>query len=238
MAKPEIHGEDSDKVQTFSVQEAIGEYERIPGRIDMAKSPKSYVALFKTPPRGGETHIHQHPDSDQILFVLKGDVTVEGLSGKVTLKPNDGVLIPAGVHYGFTNETDEDVLFLSMRTESTGGRRVAYVENAVSNVRVRIPGEALSGLKEYRTLFAYCLNRTTFGIASILLEEWNKGSLLRMNCAYEKEGDDVIAKLPQRLVSWYGLEGLGESDYTIIGEPDKLRVRVQLDPLIRRTLGQ
>ncbi|MND04727.1 hypothetical protein D3C83_251340 [compost metagenome] len=59
-----------------------------------------------------------------------------------------------------------------------------------------------------------------------------------MNCAFEKDGDDVIAKLPQRLVAWYGLEGLREPDYKIIGEPDKLRVRVQLDPLIRRTLGQ
>jgi mannose-6-phosphate isomerase-like protein (cupin superfamily) len=204
----------------------------------MAQSAKSYVALFKTAPRGGETHIHQHPDSDQILFVLKGDVTVEGLSGKYYLKPNQGVLIPAGVHYGFTNETDEDVLFLSMRTESPGGRRVAYVENAVSDVQIRIPAELLSGLKEYRSLFAYCLNRSYFGVASVLLEEWNKGSLLRMNCAYEKDGDYVIAKLPQRLVGWYGLEGLQESDYKLVGESDKLRVRVHLDPLVRRKLGQ
>jgi mannose-6-phosphate isomerase-like protein (cupin superfamily) len=229
---------EADEVQIFNVEEAIEEYERIPGRIDMAKSPKSYVALFKTPPRGGETHIHQHPDSDQILFVLKGNVTVEGLSGKYLLKPNQGVLIPAGVHYGFTNETEEYVLFLSMRTESPGGRRVAYVENVPSDVRVRIPAEALSGQEVRRSLYAYCLNRTTFGIATVLLEEWNKGSLLRMNCAYETDGNYIVARLPKRLVGWYKLEGLSESDYRIVGEADKLRVRVDIEPLVRRQLGR
>jgi uncharacterized cupin superfamily protein len=203
----------------------------------MAKSPKSYVALFKTPPRGGETHIHQHPDSDQILFVLKGDVTVEGLSGKYKLKPNQGVLIPAGVHYGFTNETDEDVLFLSMRTESPGGRRVAYVENLPSDVRIKIPKESIMAQGLRRSLYVYALGRGNFGIATLLLEEWNKGSLLRMNCAFETDGDYIIARLPKRLVQWYGINDLKESDYTLIQEPDRTRVRVNLEPFIRRQLG-
>lgn len=228
---------EADEVQIFDVAEALKEWQRIPGRIDMAKSPKSYVALFKTAPRGGETHIHQHPDSDQILFVLKGDVTVEGLSGKYTLQANQGVLIPAGVHYGFTNETNEDVLFLSMRTESPGGRRVAYVQNLPSHVRVKIPKEAILAKGMGRSLYVYALERNHFGIATLLLEEWNKGSLLRMNCAFETDGDYVIARLPQRLVHWYGIQDLTESDYTLIGEPDRTRVRVNLDPFIRRQFG-
>jgi mannose-6-phosphate isomerase-like protein (cupin superfamily) len=228
---------ESDEVQIFDVAEALKEWERIPGRVDMAQSPKSYVALFKTPPRGGETHIHQHPDSDQILFVLKGDVTVEGLSGKYTLGPNRGVLIPAGVHYGFTNETNEDVLFLSMRTESPGGRRVAYVENVPSNVRIKIPKEAITAQGLGRSLYAYALERNYFGIATLLLEEWNKASLLRMNCALEADSDYIIAKLPQRLVNWYGIKDLTESDYKLIVEPDRTRVRVDLEPFSRRQLG-
>ena len=228
---------EADEVQIFDVADALEAWERIPGRIDMAKSPKSYVALFKTAPRGGETHIHQHPDSDQILFVLKGDVTVEGLSGKYTLKPNQGVLIPASVHYGFTNETDEDVLFLSMRTESPGGRRVAYVENLPSNVRIKIPKEAIMAQGLRRSLYVYALERNNFGIATLLLEEWNKGSLLRMNCAFEMEGDHIIARLPQRLVQWYGIQDLTESDYKLVGEPDRTRVRVNLDPFTRRQMA-
>jgi mannose-6-phosphate isomerase-like protein (cupin superfamily) len=228
---------EADEVQTFDIAQALDAWQRIPGRIDMAKSPKSYVALFKTPPRGGETHIHQHPDSDQILFVLKGDVTVEGLSGKYALKPNQGVLIPAGVHYGFTNETDQDVLFLSMRTESPGGRRVAYVENLPSDVRIRIPKEAIMAKGLRRSLYVYALQRSQFGISTLLLEEWNKGSLLRMNCAFEMDGDAIIARLPQRLVQWYGIKDLTESDYALVAEPDHTRVRVNLEPFIRRELG-
>src|SRR5918992_560572 len=90
----------AEEVQIFDALEAVKKRDGVSGRVDMARSPNSYVAVFQTRPRGGETHIHQHPDSDQILFILKGEVTVEGLSGKYVLKPNQGVLIPAGVHYG------------------------------------------------------------------------------------------------------------------------------------------
>jgi mannose-6-phosphate isomerase-like protein (cupin superfamily) len=224
----------SDEVQIFDVAEAMKRRDQISGRVDMARSPNSFIAVFQTKPRGGETHIHQHPDSDQILFVLKGEVTVEGLSGKNVLKPNQGVLIPAGVHYGFTNTTQEDVVFLTMRTESSGGRRVAYVENVPSAVELKIPMEAISARGIGRHIYCYAMDRATIGISSVLLEEWNKKSLLRMHCEYEKSGDWVIAKLPERLVQWYQIERLSESDYHLLPEADKMRVRIDLRPLIKR----
>ncbi len=224
----------SDEVQVFDVGEALKKRDHLSGRVDMAKSPSSFVAVFQTRPRGGETHIHQHPDSDQILFVLKGEVTVEGLSGKYVLRPNQGVLIPAGVHYGFTNETQEDVVFLSTRTESTGGRRVAYVKNVPSDVHLKIPAEAISAKGIGRHIYVYAMDRSTIGISTLLLEEWNKKSLLRMNCEYTKDGDYVVAKLPERLVQWYKIESLPESDYHLIADPDKTKVRINLEPLIKR----
>jgi mannose-6-phosphate isomerase-like protein (cupin superfamily) len=223
-----------DEVQIFDVGESVKKRDQISGRVDMAKSPNSFVAVFQTKPRGGEAHIHQHPDSDQILFILKGEVTVESLSGKYTLRPNQGVLIPAGVHYGFINQTEEDVVFLSMRTESTGGRRVAYVPNVPSDIHLRIPAEAITSRGLGRHVYVYALDRKGFGVSAVLLEDWNKGSLLRMNCQYERDGDVVIAKLPLRLVQWYGLEGLKEGDYNLLPEPDGLRVRVDLQPLLKR----
>jgi len=218
----------ADEVQTFDVREWLKKSDRVIGRTDMARSPNCFVALFQTKPRGGETHIHQHPDSDQILFVLKGELTVEGLSGKSVLMPNQGVLIPAGVHYGFTNTAEEDLIFLSMRTESSGGRRVAYVKNVTSTIHLKIPAEALSAKGIGRNIFVYAINRDTFGVSSLLLEEWNKGSLLRMNCEYERSDGHVIAKLPERLVQWYRIDRLSDSDYKLIPEPDKTRVRVEL----------
>src|SRR5919108_5762870 len=200
-----------DEVQIFDVDEALKKGDHLSGRTDMAKSPNSFVAVFRTRPRGGETHIHQHPDSDQILFVLKSELTVEGLSGKYVLKPNQGVLIPAGVHYGFTNTSQEDLIFLSMRTESSGGRRVAYVKNIPSNIRLKIPAEALMAKGIGRHIYVYAMDRDTFGVSTLLLEDWNKASLLRMNCEYELDDDHVIAKLPERLIQWYKIDRLNSN---------------------------
>lgn len=228
MANEKVPPTFSDDVQTFDVAESVLKRDDLSGRVDMARSPNSFVAVFQTKPRGGEAHIHQHPDSDQILFLLKGELSLESLAGKYTLKPNQGVMIPAGVHYGFINTTDEDAVFLSMRTESTGGRRVAYLPNAPSTVKLRVPASAITARGLGRHVYVYALDRTGFGVSAILLEEWNKASLLRMNCEYEREGDWVIAKLPLRLVQWYKLDGLKEGDYDLDPQADGARVRVQL----------
>lgn len=222
-----------DRVQIFDVAESMKKRDHLSGRVDMARSPNSFIAVFQTRPRGGETHIHQHPDSDQILYILKGELTVEGLDGRFTLTPNQGVLIPAGVHYGFTNVTQEDVIFLTMRTESSGGRRVAYVANVPSDVHVRIPAEMIGAKGFGRHIYVYAMDRTTIGISPILMDEWNKASLLRMNCTYERDGDTIVAKLPQRMVQWYKLDQLKESDYKFLTEPEKIRVKLDLSPLIQ-----
>jgi len=224
----------ADAVQIFDVAESMKKKDHLSGRVDMARSPNSFIAVFQTKPRGGETHVHQHPDSDQILYILKGELTVEGLDGKYTLTPNQGVLIPAGVHYGFTNVTQEDVVFLTMRTESSGGRRVAYVANVPSDVHVKIPAEAMGARGYGRHIYVYAMDRTTIGISPILMEEWNKGSLLRMNCDYERQGDMIVAKLPQRMVQWYKLDQLTDSDYQLLTEPEKIRVKMDLTPMINR----
>lgn len=221
-----------EEVQVFNVEDAINKRDNLSGRVEMARSPHSFIALFQTRPRGGETHIHQHPDSDQILFILKGELTVEGLTGKFTLKPNQGVLIPAGVHYGFTNTTQEDVLFLTMRTEATGGRRVAYVPNPPSNIHVKIPAAEICAKGVGRHIYVYAMDRSTIGISPVLMDEWNKASLLRMNCEYEKQGDVIVAKLPQRLVDWYKIQSLSDSDYRLLTEPEKIRVRMDISPLV------
>ncbi|HEY2987479.1 MAG TPA: cupin domain-containing protein [Candidatus Binatia bacterium] len=228
----------SDEVQIFDVAEAVKKRDHLSGRVDMAKSPNSFVAVFQTKPRGGEAHIHQHPDSDQILFLLKGELTLESLSGKYTLKPDQGVMIPAGVHYGFINTTDQDAVFLSMRTESSGGRRVAHVANVSSDVRVRVPASAITSRGLGRHIYVYALDRTSFGISAVLLEEWNKASLLRMHCDYAREGDSVVATLPLRIVQWYRLETLKEGDYDLTPENDGTRVRVDLQPMIERQAGR
>lgn len=225
----------SHEVQSFDIGEALKRRElHRGGRVDMAGSEQSFIAVFQTPPRGGETHIHQHPDSDQILFVLQGELSTDSDLGRSVIKANQGVLIPAGAYYGFTNTGQEDVIFLSMRTESIGGRRSAHVENVPSNVFIRIPADSISGQGIGPKLYVYTLSRSKIGISSMRLEEWNKKSLLRMDCEYSRDDRHVVAKLPERLAEWYEIDRLSESDYNLIPEGDNIRVRVDLNPLIRR----
>lgn len=223
-----------DEIQVFDVTESMKKKGHLSGRVDMARSPNSFIAVFQTRPRGGETHIHQHPDSDQILYILKGELTVEGLDGRFTLAPKQGVLIPAGVHYGFTNVTEEDVVFLTMRTEASGGRRVAYVANVPSNILVKIPVEDIGAKGFGRHIYVYAMDRNTIGISPILMEDWNKGSLLRMNCNFEQKDGMIIADLPQRMTQWYKIDSLEDSDYLLHPEPEKVRVKVDITPLLEK----
>ena len=66
------------------------------------------------------------------------------------------------------------------------------------------------------------------------MEEWNKACLLRINCEFEKQDGAIIAKLPQRMVQWYRIDKLAESDYRLLTEPEKIRVRLDLAPLVKR----
>lgn len=222
------------EIQFFDVAAALQNGDGLHSRVDMAKSPNSYIAAFGVGPRAGETRVHSHPDSDQILFILNGECTVEGLSGRYVLESDEGVLIPAGVNYGFTNMTQEKLVFLSMRTEGTGGRRIAYVPSVPSEVGVRIPSEQIAGQGIGSQLYAYALDGRTIGISPLILEDWNRSCVLRMECAFERVGDQTVARLPERIADWYRLDKLSDADYTLVTDPDRTRVRADLTPLIER----
>ena len=82
-----VNSSQVDEVQIFDVAEAMKQRDHLSGRIDMARSPNSFIAVFQTRPRGGETHIHQHPDSDQILYILEASSRWKGLRADLCLKP-------------------------------------------------------------------------------------------------------------------------------------------------------
>jgi mannose-6-phosphate isomerase-like protein (cupin superfamily) len=221
-------------IQVFDVAEALAHRDGHGGRMDMATSANSYIAAFGVEPGHGETRVHSHPDSDQILFVLKGECTVEGLAGRYVLGDNQGVLIPAGVNYGFTNLTEDNLVFLSMRTESTGGRRVAYVPSVPSDAGIRVPSESLGSEAVGTQLYMYALDSRTIGISPQIEDDWNRACVLRMECQLERAGNHVVAVLPERLAYWYRTPDLTDGDYRLIAEPGKGRVLVDLSPVIDR----
>ena len=224
------------EVQVFDVAAALGKSDGLHSRVDMASSPNSYIAVFGVGPRLGETRVHSHPDSDQILFVLKGKCTVEGLAGRYAVEADQGVLIPAGVNYGFTNMTEEPLVFLSMRTEASGGRRMAYVPSVPSDVGIRIPVAQLGAQGIGSQLYLYALDERTIGVSPMIVDDWNRTAAVRMECTYEKSGDSVVAVVPERLAERYRLDDLLDSDYAVTADPNGTRVTVDLTALIERQI--
>src|SRR5262249_28881628 len=107
--------------------------------------------------------------------------------------------------------------------------------NQPSDVHIRIPVEYVNGKGIGNSIYVYTMDRLTIGLSPLIMEEWNVVSTLRMNCKYFKEGDDVIvAQLPERVVEWYQLKGLGESDYTLRADRTRTRVRVDFSPWVER----
>ena len=175
----------------------------------MARSPNSFIAVFQTRPRGGETHIHSASRfrSDS-LYPRRLSSPWKGFREDLCSRANQGVLIPAGVHYGFTNTTERDVVF---NYENGVERRaaVAYVANVPSDIHVKIPADEIGAKGFGRHIYVYAMDRSTIGISPLLMEEWNKACLLRMNCEYEKQDGVIIAKLPQRMTQWYKIDKAG-----------------------------
>ena len=217
---------ETEDVQIFDVWESLKQ--GTVGRNDMATGAFSYVAIFDTLPKQGELSVHQHPDSDQILFVLRGECSTQGLQGGEVLTPQEGVLIPAGSYYAFANTGEGDLKFLSMRTESTGGRHIRYVADQASGVRIKIPRSSFGADAETGSAEVYVLDHRTIAVSPVLIPEWNRSCVLRSSCAYVSVDDDVVIELPQRVASWYELSALQAGRYRVVSMPGKRDVLIEL----------
>jgi hypothetical protein len=198
----------------------------------MASSPNSHISTIQIEPHQG-TQIPAK-DSDEIIVVVNGACVVEVPSGSYELHAGQGFLVALGVSARVRNDADEPANLLSMLTK----RSTPYVTNVVSDVTVRFPAEFVDGLGLGSRLYVYVMDRRTIGISPLIMEEWNQASVLRMNCKFEREGDTVVATLPERVVRWYELDDLRDGDYMVTHDRRRSRVRVDLTPLIARRARQ
>ncbi|MFC1906388.1 cupin domain-containing protein [Chloroflexota bacterium] len=74
-------------------------------------SLKIKVAMGRQAP-GGITEMHSHDSSEQLHFVLKGEVTITGPDGNFKITEGMAVLTPPGEAHGMMNETDQDNHYL------------------------------------------------------------------------------------------------------------------------------
>jgi mannose-6-phosphate isomerase-like protein (cupin superfamily) len=222
-----------DAVQIFDVAKVAES-----GISGLASSRNSNVSTLRVPP--ASTMQIDPQGLDQILVVLEGEGTIETSSGTVQLQPRQGVLIPPGTEGRLTNTTDAELVFFCM-----GASRPSVPSlSPPAEVLLKIPVaevEAKSGwlvhspeIRAQGSLCVYTIDRATLGISPLIMEEWNQVSILRTTCGYVREGDQLVAKLPDRIVRWYRLEGLDDGDYIVRPDRTKTRVRVDLRPFFER----
>ena len=212
-----------DQVQIYSVAQAGRQLSS-----DLADSPNSTISVLRMAP--GENAELKPEGSDRILVVLRGEGSATWPDGDRALKTQQGMLVPPGLSCRLSNTGQVEFVVYSMLTR----RPEALVANVASDVQVRAPIEQMNAKGIGNRIYAYVMDRATIGLSPLIMEEWNKVSAVRMNCKYERVGDEVVATLPARVVQWYGIEDLAEGDYTIRTDRTRTRVRVDITPFIAR----
>jgi len=212
-----------DQVQIYSVAQAGRQLSS-----DLADSPNSTISVLRLAP--GEATELAAQGSDRILVVLRGEGSATWPDGDRPLKTQQGMLIPPDLSCRLTNTGQSELVVYSMETR----RPEALVANVASDVHVRAPLDQMNAKGIGNRIYAYVMDRATIGLSPLIMEEWNKVSAVRMNCKYERVGDEVVATLPARVVQWYGIDDLGEGDYTIRTDRTRTRVRVDISPFVTR----
>jgi mannose-6-phosphate isomerase-like protein (cupin superfamily) len=228
---PEIGA--SDEVQIFDPGQILSDAARsLEDQLGLATSPNCDILLRQAPP-GGALEVETDAHTDQIIFVLRGQCRMEAPTGEYELTANGGALVRSGTNVRCVNTGSETLALVTLRT-GAGEERPGYVPNRPSGVFLRVPADEISARGLPRHLYVFAMSQRTIGIGTNATEEWNLGSLLRMNCQYLREGDDILVNLPERMVRWYRLRDVTPGDYRIISDPDRWRCKVDLTPLIER----
>ena len=222
-----------DAVQIFDAADVVPS-----GVSSLASSHHSNVSVLRIPP---SSHAEIDPQGlDQILVVLEGEGTVQTASSTVALQPRQGVLIPPGTHGRLTNTTDTELVFFCMEASRPSVPSLTPPSQVLLKIPVADVAEKSGWLvhspevKNQGSLCVYTIDRATLGVSPLIMEEWNQVSILRTTCSYVREGDHLIAKLPDRIVRWYRLEGLSDGDYVVRADRTRTRVRVDLRPFFER----
>jgi mannose-6-phosphate isomerase-like protein (cupin superfamily) len=69
----------------------------------------------------GEFVFHHHADGDELFFVVRGELRVDGRDGSVVLGPGEMIVVPRGVEHRTAAERETEVLiFAPVGLRNTG----------------------------------------------------------------------------------------------------------------------
>ena len=115
-----------------------------PGRFSALKllggeTAQSVMLFEETAPAGTETNFHLHRDSDEVAWVLEGEVTMK-IGDEVTVgKTGSCAFFPRNVPHAWKNTGSETARILFLYTPATAG---GFFEELLDN-----PADAINGDK-------------------------------------------------------------------------------------------
>ena len=79
------------------------------------------VVIEVTLAPGGGHAFHKHPQQEEVIYVIAGQVEQWREEEKRTLTPGDSVFLPAGTVHASFNKSDRDAKLLAILAPSVGG---------------------------------------------------------------------------------------------------------------------
>ncbi len=89
----------------------------------LLKSSNLSVIEERVPPGGAEVR-HYHERSHQFFHVLAGQATLEIADRKLAVRPHQGLSVPPQVPHRLMNESQHDLLFITISAPLSHGDRV------------------------------------------------------------------------------------------------------------------
>lgn len=85
---------------------------------------------FKLVKIQGEYVWHNHPNTDEVFFVIEGEVTIEFRDGKSTLKSGEMYIVPKGVEHKPSSTNECKVMLIEPEfIFSAGGAEQEFAED-------------------------------------------------------------------------------------------------------------
>lgn len=112
------------KFNTLNIEEKLA-------KIDKQWSPRVMAEMndyqFKLVKIQGEFIWHDHPDTDEVFLVIKGEVDIQFRDGNVTLKEGEMFVVPKGVEHKPVAESECHLMLVEPRGVVNTGNVESYI---------------------------------------------------------------------------------------------------------------
>ena len=107
---------DGDEIEPIQLGDESSGTKRFVKVLATSKNMKVHMGIF---PPGQASSRHSHPESEEIVFIVKGKGKVFTDHGTFEYKENSVVFIPPGVSHQYKNTGDDEMILIAIYSPPT-----------------------------------------------------------------------------------------------------------------------